>query len=114
MLRRLLLVLSLCAATFQGPVADAARRCCTQPGSHSPSFAAGCCAGMGCCLIAAQTITPPVTSAPVAHDVTAVPAPAFLVSLSDPPTLSRAKHLAKALPVAHSPPSLALLCTRLI
>ena len=114
MFGKVALVLSVCAAILQPPIALPAPRCCAPPDAQRAVLADGCCAAMACCVISDGTARQPVTSAPAANDVAAAPAPVCLVSLVDFPTVPRGTHFAKAPPAAHSPPPLALLCTRLI
>ena len=69
---------------------------------------------MACCVISDGTAEKPITPAPTANVLSVVSAPVCLVSLIDFPASPQLARFAKAPPVAHSPPPLALLCTYLI
>lgn len=114
MLGRFALVLSISVAVLSAPVAPAATRCCAQPGSLPASYSDGCCAAMACCVISSKSVPLPVTPAPASSELSASPAPACFVSLIDFPICPNETRFAAALPVAHSPPPLALLCSFLI
>jgi hypothetical protein len=112
MLGKLALVCSIGVALLQAPMAAPTARCCSHPDSQQASYSDGCCAAMACCVISDGTAEKPIT--PVANELSAFPAPVCLVSLIDFPASPSVARFAKAQPVAHSPPPLALLCTRLI
>jgi hypothetical protein len=114
MFGRLALVLSVGAALLQAPNAAPTARCCSHPDSQQTSYSDGCCAAMACCVISDGTAEKPMTPAPAANELSAFPAPVCLVSLIDFPASPQVARFANAPPVAHSPPPLALLCTRLI
>ncbi len=89
-------------------------KCCADPGSHQVTVADGCCATAPCCIIPGEGAQLPTTPPLAVDSIASAPAPATLVSLiifpPNPPWI----RLAKAPPVAHSPPPLALFCTYLI
>ena len=90
------------------------QKCCANPDSHQVTVADGCCAATPCCIISGDSAQLPTTPAPAVGSFTTAPAPATLVSLIVFPANPHWVRLAKAPPVAHSPPPLALLCTYLI
>jgi hypothetical protein len=114
MLSRFALVCSIAAALLQAPIAAPTARCCSDPDSHQASYSDGCCAAMACCVISDGTAEKAITAAPAANELSAFPAPVYLVSLIDFSANSNEVCFTKAQPVAHSPPPLALLCTFLI
>ena len=70
---------------------------------------------MVCCAISDATAArQPLTLTPVTNNIVALPAIVTLVSPITFPASARELRFAHASPVAHSPPPLALLCTRLI
>ena len=99
---------------LQAPFAASAARCCSNADPHQASIADGCCAAMGCCVISSDPADNQLTPAPVVNELSTLSAPVGLVSLIDFPTSPNQARFAKAPLVAHSPPPLALLCTRLI
>lgn len=114
MLSKLALVLAVGAALSQALVAAPVAQCCWRPDSHHASFSDGCCVAMACCVISDGTAEKPITLAPGANELSAISAPVCLVSPIDFPASPQVARFAKAHPVAHSPPPLALLCTYLI
>jgi hypothetical protein len=114
MLSKLALVLAMGAALLQAPMAAPTARCCSHPDSHQASFSDGCCAATACCVISDGTAEQPMTPAPVANELPAFPAPVCLVSLIDFPASPQVARFARAHPVAHAPPPLALSCIFLI
>ncbi len=114
MFGKLILVLALCAALLPTPAAVAAPHCCGPAVERQAVVSDGCCAAMVCCVISAGSSHQPASSAPVSAESAALPAPVCLVSLISFPASPDAARWPSALPVAHSPPPLALLCTRLI
>jgi hypothetical protein len=114
MLSKLAVVLAVSVVLFQAPVVAFTARCCSHPDSHQTSVSDGCCAAMPCCVISDGTAEKPVTPAPVAHELSAVSAPVCLVSLINFPADPQVARFAKAQPVAHAPPPLALNCIFLI
>jgi hypothetical protein len=114
MLSKLALVLAVGAALLQAPMSAPTARCCSHPDSHQASFSDVCCAATPCCVISDGTAEKPMTPAPVANELSAVSAPVCLVSLIDFPAGPQVARFAKAQPVAHAPPPLALSCIFLI
>jgi hypothetical protein len=111
---RFTLVLSIGAAILSAPVAPAAARRCAHPDSLPTSYSDGCCAATPCCVISSESAPQPLTPTPASSDLSVSAAPVCFVSLIDPPASPAQARFAKALPVAHSPPPLALLCSFLI
>jgi len=114
MLSRLALVIAIGAALFQAPVAAFSARCCSHRDAHQASLSDVCCAATPCCVISDGTVEKAMTPAPVANELSAVSAPVCVVSLIDFPAGPQVARFAKAQPVAHAPPPLALSCIFLI
>jgi len=114
MVVRLALVLSICAAFVQAPIGAPAAQCCLPDLTQKMALVDGCCAGTACCVISGDPAEQPLTASPATNDVSAFSAPICVVSLIDFQAGQQETHFAKAQPVAHSPPPLALLCTFLI
>jgi hypothetical protein len=107
---RLALVIAVGTVLFHAPSA----RCCSHLDSHQASVSDVCCAATPCCVISDGTAEKPLTPASVANELSAVSAPVCLVSLIDFPAGPQVARFAKAQPVAHAPPPLALSCIFLI
>ncbi len=114
MFGKVALVLSVCAAILQPPLALPVPPCCAAPDAQRAVLADGCCAAMTCCVISDTTARQPINPAPLTNNIAAFPALVTLVSPIAFPANSRELRGAQAPPVAHSPPPLALLCARLI
>ena len=114
MFSKMVLVLAIGASMLQAPLAAPVARCCSPSDSHQASFADGCCEAMACCIISGASSDKAVTPPAPCNELASFPAPVCLVSLIEFPTNPQGVRLAKAPPVAHSPPPLALLCTYLI
>jgi hypothetical protein len=114
MFSKLAVVFAVSAVLFQAHVAAFTARCCSQPDSHQASVSDVCCAATACCVISDGTAEKPMTPASVANELSAASAPVCLVSLIDFPAGPQVAHFAKAQPVAHAPPPLALSCIFLI
>jgi hypothetical protein len=108
------LVLAVGAALSCALVAAPVAQCCSDSGSQQASFSDGCCAEMPCCAISSDSATQPVTPAQVSSQLSVFPAPVCFVSLIDFPASPQVARFAKAQPVAHAPPPLALSCIFLI
>jgi hypothetical protein len=114
MFGKLALAILVGVAFLQAPIAHSTLRCCANSESHQAALSDGCCAAMACCVISDGTTEQPITPAPLANELSPLAAPVCLVSLIDFPASPETVRFAKAQPVAHSPPPLALLCTFLI
>ena len=114
MFGKLTLVLAIGAAVLQAPISAPAAPCCSHLESRQASLSDECCAVVACGVISGDTAEQPITPAPASSELSAFPAPVCLVSLIEFPTRPKGARFAKAQPVAHAPPPLALLCTYLI
>ncbi len=114
MFGKVVLALLVSMAVLLPPNVLPAPTCCAQAESHQAALADGCCAGTPCCIISGDSARVPTTPASAASACATAPAPTTLVSLIVFPANPPWVRLAKAPPVAHSPPPLALLCTYLI
>ena len=118
MLSRFAIVCSIGAALLQASVAAPTVPCCSHPDSHADSHQAslsdGGCGAMTCCVISDRTAEKPITPAPSANELSSFPPPVCLVSPIDFHTSPQVTRVARAHPVAHSPPPLALSCIFLI
>jgi hypothetical protein len=108
------LVLSIGATIIQAPINTPAAQCCSPDSPQKEALADGCCAAMNCCVISDGAAAQPITAALASNDINTFPAPICGDSLIDLQPGQQGTHFAIAQPVAHSPPPLALLCTRLI
>jgi hypothetical protein len=115
MFGKLALAFLVSVMLLQTPLFAAATvRCCANNEPHPHSFEDGCCAAMGCCALSSSSTEDQLNRASVANELPTVSAVLNLVSLIDLPIRPNETRFCQARPVAHSPPPLALLCTRLI
>ena len=115
-LSRIIVSLAMTAALFTAPVSFAARSCILSSAPIQQACKPGSCANKTCCATSsAHKSTPsyPLTKADSSYKVNATPIALLLVAPS-PESGTRRFAVSNTESRAHSPPTLALICIRLI
>jgi hypothetical protein len=116
MLGRIITLVAMAVALIEAPVSLPARSCILSSAPVQQSCKPACCANKTCCATSNQhksTPSQPLTKGDSSYKVNATPVALLVV----PPSLeSGAQHFvfSTAASGAHSPPTLALICIRLI
>ncbi|PYI58820.1 MAG: hypothetical protein DMC59_07500 [Verrucomicrobia bacterium] len=117
MLSRIIISLAMASALFTAPVGLASRSCILSSAPAQQGCKSGCCANKTCCATSAEHKASPTQ--PLAKADSSYKLNATWVSLPSAVSPSRefgAQHFVFSIAAcgAHSPPTLALICIRLI
>ncbi len=116
MLSRIVLSIAMAAALVTAPVNLTARSCILSSAPIQQACKPGCCANKTCCATSSEhksTPSQPLTKADSSYKVNATPI-ALPVVLPSPEAGAQQIPSFNAKCSAHSPPTLALICIRLI
>jgi hypothetical protein len=115
MLSRIIVSLAMTAVLSTAPMGDA-RSCILSSSPVQQACKPGSCANKTCCATSSQRKTgssQPLTKADSSYKVNATPV-ALLVVAPSPESSTQRFSVSNAEPGGHSPPTLALICIRLI
>jgi len=116
MLSRIIISLATAAALFTAPAGLAARSCILSSAPEQKTCQPGCCANKTCCATSKAhkaTSTQPLVKPDSSYQVNAT-AVALPVVLPSPEFGAQQFSVSHAASGGHSPPTLALICIRLI
>jgi hypothetical protein len=117
MLSRIIISIATAAALFTGPVALNARSCILSSAPEQKACKPGCCANKTCCATSKAhkaTSTQPLAKVHSSYNLNATSV-AVATAVSPSPEFGTQRFaLSNAASGGHSPPTLALLCIRLI
>jgi hypothetical protein len=117
MLSRIIISIATAAALFTGPAALNARSCILSSAPEQKACKSGCCANKTCCATSKAhkaTSTQPLVKPDSSYNLNAT---SVAVGTAASPSLEFGTQqfaLSNAAPGRHSPPTLALICIRLI
>jgi hypothetical protein len=116
MLSRIITSVAMAAALITAPVSLTARSCILSSAPVQQACKPGCCANKMCCATSSQhksNPSQPLTKADSSYQVNAT-AVALLAVAPSPESGAQQFSVSHAASGAHSPPTLALICIRLI
>jgi len=117
MLNRIMISVAVAATLIAAPVSVSARSCILSNSPGEKACQSDCCANKTCCATSPKNTAP--ASQPLAksasgqQNIATFPAMAAVAVLNQPATIESHIFCSAAL-CAHSPPTLALICIRLI
>jgi len=117
MLSRIIISIAAAAALFTGPVALNARSCILSSAPEQKTCKPGCCANKTCCATAKAhkaTSTQPLAKADSSYNLNATSVAVATAASPSPEFSTQRFALSNAASGGHSPPTLALICIRLI
>ena len=117
MLGRIIVSLAITAVLFVAPMGVTARSCILSSAPAQQACKPGCCANKTCCATSSEhksTPAHPLAKADSSYDVNAASIALPVIVPPSPEVASQKFRLSSASVGGHSPPTLALICIRLI